>query len=815
MPVSKNNASHLQKIEALERENESLRAELRESQDVLQAIREGQVDALIVSGADGDRIFTLRGAEHPYRVLIEQMQEGAATVVLDGRIYYANAAFAKMLDRPLEEVIGSRFHDHLAPHNLPGFEVLLNQAASGSARAEFQLINRTGSSLPVYLGLTPVVTEAGASVCMVVADLSEQKRVEQILASEQQARAILNQAADAIVVCDAEGRLVFVNGAAELFALKQACSGQFVLTNELWGRILDVDGRDIPPSEWPQARALRGIAGSNQEVSLLHADGKRCNLLLSAAPLRDQKGGIIGAVTTFKDITKWKQTEAALRESEERLRSLAENVPCVLMRFDRQFRILYLSPQSDRYNPNPVEQMIGRTNREAGMPAELCDRWEAATERVFRTGCEEELEFDLAGPSGMRTFTLKLAPEFGPGDEVQSVLGVSSDITERKFAEEALKDADRKKDEFLAMLAHELRNPMAAISSATALLSLPNVNQEQSAYAKDVLKNRVKQLSRMVDDMLDVSRIIRGKTELHKQEFDLCLAVQGAVEATKTFFDEGKHALILKVSGPLPIYGDPVRLEQVLNNLLTNAARYTRDGGKITLTAAAEEGNALISVKDDGIGMSAALLPRIFDLFGQGEGSLHRTSGGLGIGLTLVKKLVELHGGSVSAASEGEGKGSEFVVRLPLARERVKPAETDEKRSNLPGLAILLAEDNRDTALLTAELLEQENHRVDVAFDGPSALELAFSKQYDVFLVDLGLPGMNGFDVAAKVRKQETTNRTLIIAVSGYGQDRDLERAKESGIDYHLLKPVDYGKLTKLLQERQGVETGRETALVW
>ena len=918
----------LRKIEALEHEVEVLHAELCESQEVLQAIREGQVDAVVVSGIEGDRVFTLEGAEHPYRVLIEQMQEGAVTVGSDGTIYYANAAFAKILGRPLEDLLGSRFHEHVAPNSIAEFELLLLRSKSVSVRAQIDLLRSNDSLVPTYIGLTPVLTDADSSSCMVITDLTEQKRVEQLLASDEQARAILNQAGDGIVVCDLEGRLIFANAAAETFASEKPFSGQLVITNNIWGKAFGVDGTELPASEWPQSRALRGIASSSQELRFVRADGRSYDLLLNATPLLNRVGNLIGAVATFSDITERNHIEEALRKSEARFRSIfnsnvaglaiwdaqgvlyeandqflkligytreqfqagqvrwdestppelpdrdyktvkelsagreiepyekkfvrpdgtevsvliggsmlpghpevgvafaiditerkkaeealgaahtqlqsiIDNTPDIVYAFDLQERFLMANDAVAKLFNSTPERMLGKRRQEF-MPRDDAEWHEANDREVLKA--RRMLEFEECSQLQGRSITwlTKKFPLRDMEGRIYAVAGISADISERKRGEQLLKDADRKKDEFLAMLAHELRNPMAAISSAATLLSMANVAEEQCAYAKDVLKNRVKQLSRLVDDMLDVSRIIRGKTQLHKQEFDVCLAVEGAVEATKTFFEERKHTLTVEILDPLPIYGDPVRLEQVLNNFLTNAARYTNDGGRISLVARAEDGEAVISVKDDGIGISPALLPRIFDLFGQGDDSLHRTSGGLGIGLTLVKKLVELHGGSVTVISEGEGKGSEFIVKLPLGKKPPRTEPRHEERSNLPGLFILLAEDNKDTALLTAELLKQDKHDVDVAFDGPTALELGLQQQYDVILLDLGLPGMNGFDVAAKLRKQKTTNQPLIIAVSGYGQDHDLERATESGIDYHLLKPVDYSKLAKLLELRQG-----------
>ena len=646
-------------------------------------------------------------------------------------------------------------------------------------------------------------------------DITARKEAQETLReSEERYRGVVENTTAVILRIDPAGIITFANQRALKFF---GYSSEEMIGKHAVGTVVPLresSGRDL-------ATMVEQIAADPDAFHFnanenLCKDGRRVWLEWTNSGIYTAEGKLKEFLAVGIDATDRKAAQEALRESETRLAAVADNLTEGLVIGDSKGNVFYWNPAALAMHGYASMEECRRKLSEFGDTFELreaeggrvlpIEEWPMA--RIMRGELLRDWEictrrFDQ---DWEKTVSYSGSPVHSANGEMVVFLSIT-DITARKRAEEALKEADRKKDEFLAMLAHELRNPMAAISSATALLLLPNVNQEKSAYAKDVLTNRVKQLSRLVDDMLDVSRIIRGKTQLHKQEFDVCLAVEGAVEATKTFFEERKHTLTVEILDPLPIYGDPVRLEQVLNNFLTNAARYTNDGGRISLVARAEDGEAVISVKDDGIGISPALLPRIFDLFGQGDDSLHRTSGGLGIGLTLVKKLVELHGGSVTVISEGEGKGSEFIVKLPLGKKPPRTEPRHEERSNLPGLFILLAEDNKDTALLTAELLKQDKHDVDVAFDGPTALELGLQQQYDVILLDLGLPGMNGFDVAAKLRKQKTTNQPLLIAVSGYGQDHDLERAKESGIDYHLLKPVDYSKLSQLL------ELHRENAL--
>lgn len=396
------------------------------------------------------------------------------------------------------------------------------------------------------------------------------------------------------------------------------------------------------------------------------------------------------------------------------------------------------------------------------------------------------------------------------------------DISEQKRAEGALqlalddlRQADRRKDEFLAMLAHELRNPMAAISTATSLLSIPGVDEKKAEFARSTLKERVHQLSRLLDDLLDVSRVTTGKVHLQKEQLDLSTVIEAAVQTVKVMFDQREQQLEVRIYDQLPIFGDPVRLEQVVSNLLVNAAKYTDWGGATAVTAMRQGAYALIRFKDNGSGIAPEVLPKIFDLFQQADTSLHRTSGGLGIGLTIAKRIVELHDGVISAHSEGIGQGSEFEIRLPL-RERddsdtVATPSLGERENVEPGLRILLIEDQKDAALITAAALELEGHSTAIEFDGRRGVETALKLRPDIVLLDIGLPELSGYEVAKALRRSGLSE-TLVIAISGYGQPQDLERSRESGIDYHLLKPLDQRKLRAILSEHQRKRMAKHSA---
>jgi signal transduction histidine kinase len=363
-----------------------------------------------------------------------------------------------------------------------------------------------------------------------------------------------------------------------------------------------------------------------------------------------------------------------------------------------------------------------------------------------------------------------------------------------------LKAANEQKDRFLAMLSHELRNPLAPIFTAVQLLEFSEGADPRLRRAREIIARQVHHQARLIEDLLDLSRITHGQISLRREVHDLKELVAGAMEDCGPALAEKGHQLHLSFpEEPLPTEADPVRLEQVVTNLLINAIRYTDPGGTLWLSAARESDQAVIRVRDTGIGISAELLPRIFDLFTQGDTARDRPQGGLGIGLALVKTLVELHGGTITAASAGLGAGSEFVVRLPLAKELIRapvaPAVTT--KASRPRLA--LVEDNPDAREVLAELLELRGYSVRTAADGPAALQLAGPEQPEVLIVDIGLPGMDGYEVARRWRQMPGGEGTLLIALTGYGSEIEKEQAREAGFDAHLIKPADIEELVQLL----------------
>jgi signal transduction histidine kinase len=368
---------------------------------------------------------------------------------------------------------------------------------------------------------------------------------------------------------------------------------------------------------------------------------------------------------------------------------------------------------------------------------------------------------------------------------------------------EALRQADRRKDEFLAMLAHELRNPLAPVRNAIHTLLLAGGKPEIARQAQEIIERQVGQMARLIDDLLDVSRISRGKIELRKERVRLSSVIHLAVETSKPLIEASGHDFrVVLPEEELHLEADPTRLAQVLSNLLNNSARYTERGGRISLAACREGDRAALRVSDTGVGIPREMLPHIFEMFRQVDRSLERAQGGLGIGLTLVRRLVELHGGSVEAHSEGPGKGSDFVVHLPLAPSPAGATGNGDP-SAAPGQSlrrrVLLVDDNRDAADSLAMLLRLLGHEVHVAFDGAAALQEASARRPEVVLLDIGLPKLNGYEVAARLRAEPALRCVCLVALTGWGQEGDRQRALESGFDHHMLKPVDLAVLEKLL----------------
>ena len=502
--------------------------------------------------------------------------------------------------------------------------------------------------------------------------------------------------------------------------------------------------------------------------------------------------------------------EAELAESEKRYRTLFDSIDegfCIIEKVEAKsgepldFRYVEANPAFEVQSG--VRDVIGKTIRQ--MFPGVTEDWYATYDSVLSTGMPIRFERELApAERGLELYV------FRPEPEARGRLAIIfKDVTarnrlERKTREqaEALADLDRRKDEFLAMLSHELRNPLAPISNAVHLLRLQKNEGPIQLRALGIIERQVAQLKNLIDDLLEVSRINTGRVRLRQERIVVGGVIERAVESTQAAIAQNRHALTVSLpEAPIWLHADAARLEQVVVNLLTNAAKYTADGGRIDLSVSQENDEAVLRVRDNGVGISAALLPHIFDLFTQAERSLDRSQGGLGIGLCLVQRLVEMHGGTVSAKSV-LGEGSEFTVRLPVMSDPATPSlalagpavATLEKRCR-----VLVVDDNVDSANVMAAVLELSGHEVGVAFDGPSGLQAAVEQRPDAMLLDIGLPGLTGIEVAERIRRDPALERIVLIAMTGYGQDSDRLRSRVAGFDHHLTKPADFAEIEKIL----------------
>ena len=496
-----------------------------------------------------------------------------------------------------------------------------------------------------------------------------------------------------------------------------------------------------------------------------------------------------------------------LRESEQRFRSLAERMPHVVWEADGTARTTYLSPRWYEFTGRPPDSSLGERWIDSVHPDDVTHVLQIWA-RSFDPARTEAIEFELRlrrSDGVYRWFSITGEGVRGADGAVEKWVGTATDVEERRRAEASLREGDRRKDEFIAMLAHELRNPLAPIRNAVKLLRDAGQADPVRAWSRDVIERQMDQLTRLVDDLLDVSRITRGKIQLQIEPVDPWAVVAAAVETSRPRIDAKRHRLELRLpSRPVRLAGDSVRLTQVVSNLLNNAAKFQDEGGFISVRAGIEDGDAVIRVRDEGAGIAPEMIGEVFELFAQAERTMDRAEGGLGIGLSLVKNLVEMHGGRVGVKSAGRGRGSEFTVHLPVLATHDEVEGDEEERPTRPqlgaGMRVLVVDDNRDAADSLTMLLELRGFKAFVCHDGHAALALALELQPDVVVLDLGLPGVDGFEVCRRLREAGLT-KTCIVAVTGFGQDEDRRRSHAAGFDAHMVKPVDPDDLVKRIEE--------------
>ena len=622
-------------------------------------------------------------------------------------------------------------------------------------------------------------------------EIAQRRQADEALrASEQRYRDLIGAIPAGVVACDAAGTVVFHNACADAL-----CGGPPGETPACWGpEACAANGHRLENFAAPLRAVLAGGQPVvDREQSIERPDGSRIDVLLNITPLRDHAGGIAGAVNIVQDITARKRVEDELRVSEQRFRTLANTVPVLIWQNDEEGRNVFVNQYYLDFTGKAFDTVMGMGWHELvhpdDAPAYIADYMDAVRARRPWRNLDRVRRHD----GQWRWFDNYAQPLFAPDGSYAGHVGASLDITDAVLAEQALKETDRRKDEFLAVLAHELRNPLAPISNAVHLLRHPD-GRRRADRLVEMLGRQVRQMIKLVDDLLEISRITRDKIELHRQPLLLADVVHGAVETSRPLIDQQHHHLDVRLpEEPLTLNADSVRLTQVLANLLNNAAKYTDQGGRIELDARRDGFEVEIAVRDNGIGIPAGHLPAVFDMFTQAHRAAGRGQGGLGIGLAMVKSLVQMHGGTVEARSAGTGMGSEFVVRLPLAEtpDAAHDGAAGADAAPLAGQRILVVDDNQDAADTLAMLLDADGAQARAVYDGPSALAALPVMRPHTVLLDLGMPDMDGFEVARRIRADPALGGVRIVALTGWGQESDRERTRGAGFDFHLTKPVD------------------------
>jgi PAS domain S-box-containing protein len=745
-----------------------------------------------------------------FRVTFDSIGDAVIATDAQGRVNFMNrvAEFLtgwsrnEVSEKRLGEVFNIINEQTRQPVENPALRALEHGLIVGLANHSV-LIAKDGIERAIDDSAAPIRTVTGGTIgaVLIFRDISERRAAErEIWESRERLRTTLGSIGDAVVATDPEGRVTYVNPVAEqLLAYRsEQASGRplgeiFKIVNEFTRR----------PAENPVERVLRDghVVGLANHTMLLRPDGIEVPIDDSAAPIQNDARQIFGVVLVFRDITERRRAQRA----QATLAAIVESSEDAIISKDLDGRIMTWNAGAERLFGYRQEEAIGHPISLI-IPADHIHEETVILQRIRNGERVEPYETVRVRKDGTHVnISLTVSPVKSPDGDVIGASKIARDITDRKRIEQQLVEADQHKDNFLAILAHELRNPLGPIRNAAKIIEIQRPNDRDLLYLSDLIEKEVVQITRLLDDLLDVSRITRGKFSLKKQRIDLAAVVNRAIETSRPMIDQAEHKITVNLSRePLMVDADPMRLAQVFCNLLNNASKFTQAGGDIRITVERQESQAVVTVKDTGIGISHDLLPKIFDMFVQGSTATERAYGGLGLGLTLARDIVELHGGHIAARSAGPGHGSDFIVSLPLSEissssdviasivHRQSPAEQLRTR-------IVVIDDNRDQALSLQGLLEAMGHEVRIAYDGSSAMKLLESFVPDFALIDLGLPEINGYDFARWVRGQLQFRHTVLIAQTGWGREEDRNRARDAGFIHHLVKPVDYQQLVQIL----------------
>jgi PAS domain S-box-containing protein len=738
----------------------------------------------------------------------------------DRRFVFVNRACAEFLGRRPEEIVGRPIADILGQEAYASLAPHIDQVLRGED-VEFEVEIPYAYRGPSWMRVTytPDRDERGEVIGWLasLSDVTGRKQAEEAVKQRERLfRTLVRASSQSIWQYRRDGTPMPHIDEANV-AWWREFTGQ---TEEQrtaeggmgWLNAVHPEDRDAARGNWQDIRD----AGkpTSAEFRVRRNDGAWRWLVVRGVPFRDEPDGGTRVAGTIVDITEQKEAELALRASEERFRLLADAAPVAVWISGTDKLCTWFNKSWLDFVGRSLEQEIGYGWAENVHPEHL-DRCLKTYVGSFDTRQPFAMEYRLRRHDGEYRWMLDNGiPYYGPAGEFAGYIGSCLDITDRKQGEEDLREADRRKDEFLATLAHELRNPLAPVQNAVEILRLKGPRTPEVQWARDVIDRQMQQMARLIDDLMDVSRITRNRLGLRKERVELAKALRAAVETSQAVIDRsGQQLDFAPAREPIVLDADLMRLAQVFSNLLSNAAKFSERGSRISLAAERQGAEAVISVRDTGIGIPEEMLPHIFEPFTQVDRSLERAHGGLGIGLMLVKRLLEMHGGRIEARSDGPGKGSEFIVRLPIAETRTRqPSKADEKTSDerppredppRPAGAkrcrILVADDNKDAAASLSMMLEIMGYETRSAYDGLQALEAADQFRPAVALLDIGMPKTNGYDVARHIRQQPWGKDIVLMAVTGWGQETDKKRTLEAGFDHHLVKPVNPSVLAKLL----------------
>lgn len=749
------------------------------------------------------------------RVTLGSIGDAMITTDTAGRVTHLNAVAESLtgwshreaLGRPLDEVFRIVNEQDRAPCESPATRALREGTVVAVANHAI-LVRKDGVELPIDDSAAVIADErGGVSGCVLIfRDMSERRRSEKTEAERlRDARllaSIVESSDDAIIRKTLDGVIQSWNAGAERifgYTVDQAVGRHISLI--------------IPPDRIAEedqiiARLKAGQRVDHFETERMRSDGARIFVSLTISPIRDEAGNIIGASKIARDITRQRQAEA----ERQKFVTLVENSTDFIGICDLDAVPFFINRAGlAMVGLNGVEEARRTHVRDFFFPEDQAKIMDEFFPSVMEKGHGEiDVRFRHFRTGEARWMAYKLLALTDAAGRTTAFATVSQDVTERRRLAEHLRklaadlsEADRRKNEFLATLAHELRNPLAPLRNMVEILKRSGGDGESLGRALDTMDRQLGQMTRLVDDLLDVNRITLNRLELRRGELELAAVIRQAVEACRPLAESANHRVQVTLPAePIFVHADPVRLNQVFGNLINNSCKYTSPGGKITVSAAREGDEAVVTVADTGAGIPADQLESIFDMFAQVDRSIERAQGGLGIGLTLVKRLVEMHGGAITARSAGEGRGSEFEVRLPIDVDGAGAGPLVPQAPEPPaaGHRILVVDDNRDAASSLALLLEITGNETHAAYDGAVALEAVETYRPDVVLLDIGLPTLNGYEVCRRIREQPWSKGMLLIALTGWGQGEDRRRSHEAGFDGHLVKPVEYGELISLLR---------------